>query len=191
MESDGLPVRVQVGGQPYLRFRGQAMPLSCWKSLEGRAVFARAVASRHLRRRCAAGSGFEEVRGVCAEASGHQTPGPGPQWATAFCSSALWPSRGLPGLGRERCLACGRGGPRCQGPWGGREDGDLLPLSGPGARHQRSLPGEAGPAATTFCLSDRPSVRRRLWFLAWGNVWAPPSEALMLCCLSSRAGLRR
>lgn len=59
---------------------------------------------------------------------------------------------------------------------GGGEDGDLLPPSGPGAQRRGSLPGEAGPAAALFCLSDRPSICRRLWFPGLGECLGPPER---------------
>lgn len=163
--SDGLPVRAQVGGQPSLRFGNRLCHSPLGKAQKAERLWCARGVSRH-QRRCAAGTGFEELRGVGVEA-----PGPGPWRSAAFCSPAPWLSRGgLRGLDCEQGLACGQGGPRCPGScWG--QTGGWGPAASEWTRGVApgSPPGEAGPAATMFCPTIRPSVCRRLWFPGLGE----------------------
>lgn len=70
----------------------------------------------------------------------------------------------------SRAWHVAREGLGAQAPGGGRqEDGDLLPLVDQRRGSRGSPPGEAGPAATMFCLTIRPSVCRRLWFPGLGE----------------------
>lgn len=169
-ESDGLPVGAQVGGQPYLWSGDRLCHSPLGKAQKAERLWRAWGVSCH-QRRCAAGTGFEELRGVRVEARGHQAPRPGPRRTTTFCSPAPWLSREVSvGWTASRAWHVAGEGLGAQVPGGGRgEDGDLLPLSGPGAWHQGSPPGEAGPAATMFRPTVRPSVSRRLWFPGLGE----------------------
>lgn len=184
--SDGLPVRAQVGGQPSLRFGNRLCHSPLGKAQKAERLWCARGVSRH-QRRCAAGTGFEELRGVGVEA-----PGPGPWRSAAFCSPAPWLSRGVSvGWTASRAWHVAREGLGAQVPAGGRrEDGDLLPLSGPGA-WLRGPPQERRGLQRP--CSVRPSVRLSVGgfgSLAWGKVRAPLRGTLTLCCLSSRGSLQ-
>lgn len=167
LESDALPVRVQVGRQPGLRLC--LSPVGKVQKVEqlSRVVASRCQSRRFVRPRLASkrsevyawkrlGSRLRSWPTVDRCCCRTRSPPPTPRGGTV--SSAGQVASGLEGLGSK---APGEEG---QGVWtGGRG---------------RSLPAEVGPAATTACLSDRapPFVCRRCGSLAWGNVRVPPTE---------------